>query len=169
MNRGLVTPATSNAVLGPRIVFSQRCLVVLYYVLLCIAKGCYHCNTHWGGKILKLRSGCCLGLLPLSQEGITRKLCLSGGWWRPRLEVRSLTTSPLLLGHDTPSRAEARPYGGFHSDSVADMIEYWPGLERQWLHWSKKMFTIVEHGWPQWSTEHVQLLHRLQLACVLIF
>lgn len=51
---------------GQEEVFSQRRLVVLYYALLYIAKGCYDCNTHQGGKILKLRCWCCLGLLPLS-------------------------------------------------------------------------------------------------------
>lgn len=47
-------------------VFSQRRLVMLYYALLYIAEGCYDCNTHQGGKILKLRCWCRLGLLPLS-------------------------------------------------------------------------------------------------------
>lgn len=62
-------------------------------------------------EILKVRFWCCPGVLLLSQQGISLKLCLSEGRRRAGLEVR-LTNGSLLLGHDTPSRAEAWPCGG---------------------------------------------------------
>lgn len=97
--------------------------------------------THTRGA----KSWCCLGLLPLSQEGITLKLCLLGARWRPGLEVRLLTNSPLLLGHDTPSRAEAWPYGGF---------PFWQCWRNDWIlaRLKKAMATLIkDHGHNSWT------------------